>query len=166
MLYNEFLEGTGAIDSPDSYREYKRVEKIYMESDSCTKLDAYRMANVITVKEHEAQKRKAQKKELRWVMENIIPAAAYVRAMAERDHTYNGTSYWHRTPCGNLFELNLNCEINFRSMMLYDFVVNGKQIDISESGYKALPSAEFQSYRANWHDKTRTELEDMFGYIA
>lgn len=31
MLYREFLEGTGAVDNEDSYKEYKRVEQIYME---------------------------------------------------------------------------------------------------------------------------------------
>lgn len=166
MLYSEFLTGTGAVDNQASYNEYKRVEQIYMESDHCTKADAYRMANVETVKQYEARQRKARKDEIEWVKQNIISAAAFVRGMAEKDGTTEAMGFWHRTPCGNLFELKLNRQINGYSVLLYDFFVNGKQIDTSESGYNLLPSAEFQSYRADWHDKTLAELEELFGYIA
>jgi len=166
MLYHEFLEGTGAVDNQESYNEYKRVERIYMESDHCTKADAYRMAKVVTVKEYEAWQKKARKVEIEWVKQNIISAAAFIRGMADKEGTCGGMNYWHFTPCGNLFELKLNRQINGYSVLLYDFFVNGKQIDTSESGYTLLPSAEFQSYRANWHDKSREELEELFGYIA
>jgi len=166
MLYSEFLLGTGAVDNVASYKEYRRVERIYMESDHCSKEDAYRMAKVETVKQFEARQRKARKAEIEWVKNNIISAAAFIRAMAEKEGTVSGMGYSHRTPCGNIFELKLNRQINGCSVLLYDFFVNGKQIDTSESGYNLLPSAEFQSYRANWHDKTREELEDLFGYIA
>ena len=30
MLYDEFLNGTGATDNAYNYAEYKRIEKIYM----------------------------------------------------------------------------------------------------------------------------------------
>ncbi|MBE6954498.1 MAG: hypothetical protein E7449_01125 [Ruminococcaceae bacterium] len=166
MLYSEFLAGTGAVDNEESYKEYKRVEAIYMESSLMTKEYAYRMARVITVKEHEKQMKKARKAEIEWVMQNIIPAAAFIRGMAVKDGSWSGMNYWHRTSCGNLFELKLNREINGYSVLLYDFFVNGKRIDTSESGYKVLPSAEFLSYRANWHDKSRDDLEALFGYIA
>lgn len=57
MLYNEFLEGTGAIDTPANYAEYKRVEEIYMAADSMTKADAYRMAVVVTEKDYKKQQK-------------------------------------------------------------------------------------------------------------
>lgn len=162
MLYNEFLAGTGAIDNQANYNEYKRVEQIYMESDHCTKEDAYRMAKVITEKDIKKQ----CKDEIKWVKQNIISAAAFVRGMAEKEGTWEGMNYRYLTPCGNLFELRLNRQINGYSVCLYEFFVNGKQIDTSETGYNLLPSAEFQSYRADWHDKSPKELEDLFGYIA
>ena len=43
------------------------------------------------------------------------------------------------------------------------FTVNGRKVNIGDS---LLPSAEFQSYRADWHDKSLSELEELFGYIA
>lgn len=162
MLYNEFLAGTGAIDNQANYNEYKRVEQIYMESDRCTKEDAYRMAKVITEKDIKKQR----KDEIKWVKQNIISAAAFVRGMAEKEGTWEGMNYRYLTPCGNLFELRLNRQINGYSVCLYEFFVNDKQIDTSETGYNLLPSAEFQSYRADWHDKSLKELEDLFGYIA
>lgn len=162
MLYNEFLAGTGAIDNQANYNEYKRVEQIYMESDHCTKEDAYRMAKVITEKDIKKQR----KDEIKWVKQNIISAAAFVRGMAEKEGTWEGMNYRYLTPCGNLFELRLNRQINGYSVCLYEFFVNDKQIDTSETGYNLLPSAEFQSYRADWHDKSLKELEDLFGYIA
>lgn len=162
MLYSEFLAGTGAIDNQANYIEYKRVEQIYMESDHCTKEDAYRMAKVITEKDIKKQR----KDEIKWVKQNIISAAAFVRGMAEKEGTWEGMNYRYLTPCGNLFELRLNRQVNGYSVCLYEFFVNGKQIDTSESGYNLLPSAEFQSYRADWHDKSLRELEDLFGYIA
>lgn len=162
MLYNEFLAGTGAIDNQANYNEYKRVVQIYMESDHCTKEDAYRMAKVITEKDIKKQR----KDEIKWVKQNIISAAAFVRGMAEKEGTWEGMNYRYLTPCGNLFELRLNRQINGYSVCLYEFFVNDKQIDTSETGYNLLPSAEFQSYRADWHDKSLKELEDLFGYIA
>ena len=62
MLYSEFLEGTGAVGNQASYDEYKRVEQIYMESRHMTKEDAYRMARVETVAEHEKRMRAERKK--------------------------------------------------------------------------------------------------------
>lgn len=100
MLYSEFLEGTGAVENQASYDEYKRVEQIYMESDHCTKEDAYRMAKVETVEQREAKMKAERKKELAWVLENIIPAAAYIRGMAEKDGQW--TNFMFRSPCGNL----------------------------------------------------------------
>ena len=165
MLYEEFLKGTGAVDSPASYAEYKRVETIYLESDHCTKQDAYRMANVVTVAEHEKQQKKARKDELAWVKQNIIPAAAYIRGMSEKQD-YFRRDFSYLTPAGNLFELVLARNINCGSVKMYEFRCNGKKIDTTSTGYGLLPSAEFQSYRADWHDKSLKELQDLFGYIA
>lgn len=159
MLYSEFLAGTGAVENQASYDEYKRVEQIYMESDHCTKEDAYRMAKVETVKQYEARMKAERKKEQAWVMENIIPAASYIRGMAEKDGQWTNFSF--HSPCGNLWELKLEREINGWLVMLYSFWCNGKQV-IDQ----LLPSAEFQSYYADWHDKNLKELEDLFGYIA
>lgn len=166
MLYSEFLDGTGAVDNQQSYDEYKRVEQIYMESDHCTKADAYRMARVETEAEHKKRQKQMRKDELKWVMENIIPAAAYIRGMSEKACNFRDGGYWFVTPCGNTFELRLEHNINGGSVMLYSFWCNGKKLDISNSGYNLLPSAEFQTYRADWHDKSLKELEDLFGYIA
>lgn len=51
-------------------------------------------------------------------------------------------------------------------MKLYSFWCNGERIDTGYTGRTLLDSAEIQSYRANWHDKSLKELEDLFGYIA
>lgn len=166
MLYSEFLEGTGAADTQESYAEYKRVEEIYMAADTMTKQDAYRMARVVTEKELKKQEKAERKKELAWVKENIIPAAAYIRGMSEKEN-YFRRNPTYRTPCGNLFELKLEREINCGSVKLYSFWCNGKQIDLEKHcQYGMIPAAEIQTYRADWHDKTLAELEELFGYIA
>lgn len=165
MLYHEFLEGTGAVDNQASYAEYQRVEEFYMMCDGMTKEDAYRMAKVETVAEHEAKMRKAREDELAWVMQNIIPAAAFIRGMSEKDN-YFRKNFVYVSECGNLFEIREVKAINCRSVVLYEFWCNDKQIDTKSTGYGLLPSAEFQSYRADWHDKSLKELEDLFGYIA
>lgn len=165
MLYSEFLVGTGAVDCKESYTEYKRVEQIYMESDHCTKEDAYRMARVVTVKEHEKMMKLERKEEEAWVRDNIISAAAFIRAIAELNGSY-GPDYFYFSPCGNQYQLKLFREINGGSVMLYEMFVNSQQIDTSELGFKYLARAEFPSYRAGWHRKSRKELEDLFGYIA
>lgn len=149
MLYEEFLKGTGAVEGKATWDEYQRVEQIYMEASQMTKEDAYRMAQVKTIKQHEAEMAKARKSEMAWVLENIFPAAAFVRGMAEKNSTWSGMDYRHRTSCGNLFELKLVRKINGYSVCLYEFLLNGKQIDTQDTGYRLLPSAEFQSYRAN-----------------
>lgn len=48
MLYSEFLEGTGGIDCPANFAEYRLVKAIYMNSAAMTKKDAYRMARVFS----------------------------------------------------------------------------------------------------------------------
>lgn len=166
MLYSEFLEGTGAVENQASYDEYKRVEQIYMESAHCTKEDAYRMAKVETVKQYEARMKTEQKKELAWVMENIIPAASFIRGMSEKADYFRRNPVYC-SPCGNVFELKLEHEINCGSVRLYSFWCNDKQIDLEKCcSYSLLPAAEIQTYRADWHDKDLAELEDLFGYIA
>lgn len=161
MLYNEFLEGTGGIDTPANYNEYKRVEEIYMAADTMTKADAYRMAVVITEKDIEKQR----KAEIKWVKQNIISAAAYIRGMSEKAGLFC-KNFVYASPVGNVFELVLEREINGGSVRLYKFLVNGKKIDTSSIGCSLIDSAENQSYRADWHDKSLKELEDLFGYIA
>lgn len=166
MLYSEFLEGTKAVNNEATYAEYKRVEQIYMAADMMTKEDAYRMAQAETEDQYMARMQEAQKKELAWVKENIIAAAAYIRGMAEKQSYLKDGGWWWNSPCGNFWELRLERDINCHSVMLYSLWCNGKQIDMEISGYRLLPSAEFQSYRADWHDKTLAELEELFGYIA
>ena len=165
MLYHEFLEGTGAVDNQASYDEYKRVEAFYMACDGMTKEDVYRMAKVETVAQHEAKLKKARKDELAWVMDNIIPAAAFIRGMSEKA-CIGPAVYTHISPCGNTWQLKLERDVNYGSVRLYSLCCNGKQIDTESTGYGLLPSAEFQSYRADWHDKSLKELQDLFGYIA
>lgn len=162
MLYNEFLEGTGAVDNQASYDEYKRVEQIYMESDHCTKADAYRMARVETVAQHEAKLAIERRAEFTWVKKNVIPAAAFIRGMSEKAD-YFRHNFIYASPCGNLWELRLERDINGGSVRLYSLWCNGRKVNIGDS---LLPSAEFQSYRADWHDKSLSELEELFGYIA
>ena len=166
MLYSEFLKGTGAVDNQATYDEYKRVEEIYMAADTMTKEDAYRMAQVVTIDEQEKQMRTARKKELAWVLENIIPAASYIKGMSEKQGCFCRNLVYN-TPCGNLFELKLEREINCGSVRLYSFWCNDKEINLKKHcPYGLLPAAEIQTYRADWHDKTLAELEDLFGYIA
>lgn len=166
MLYSEFLNGTGAVDNEATYAEYKRVEEIYIAADAMTKEDAYRMARVVTIKEQEKRMKAACKKELAWVLENIIPAASYIKGMSEKQDCFRRNPVY-RTPCGNTFELKLEHEINCGSVRLYSFWCNDKQIDLKKHcQYGLLPAAEIQSYRADWHDKDLAELEDLFGYIA
>jgi hypothetical protein len=165
MLYEEFLKGTGAVEGEATWKEYQRVEQIYMQSDHMTKEDAYRMAKVETIKEREKKLALERKTEKAWVLVNIIPAAAYIRGMADKAGQWTNFSY--RSLCGNLWELRLEREINCGSVRLYSFWCNGKQIDTRPTtGYGLLPRAEFQSSRAGWHDKTQKELEDLFGFIA
>ncbi len=166
MLYGEFLEGTGAVDNQASYDEYKRVETIYMESSHMTKEDAYRMAKVETEEQHEARIKAEQKKEKAWVLDNIIPAAAFIRGMSEKAD-YFRRNFEYISPCGNHFELKEVRAINGRSVVLYEFWINDEKVKLNDyCQYGLLPSAEFQSYRADWHDKNLKELEDLFGYIA
>lgn len=166
MLYNEFLEGTGAVDNEASYAEYKRVELIYMESDHCTKQDAYRMAQVETVKQFEKRMKQARKEEKTWVLDNIIGACAFIRGMSEKKDFFR-KNFVYASACGNVFTLKLEQEINCGSVKLYSLHINDEEIDLSKyCGYRWMPSAEIQSYRADWHDKSLKELEDLFGYIA
>jgi hypothetical protein len=166
MLYIEFLEGTGAVDTKESYVEYKRVEEIYMAADTMTKQDAYRMAKVETVKQYEARRQKARKAELEWVKQNIISAAAYIKGMSEREDYFRRNPKFS-TPCGNVFELKLEREINCGSVLMYSLWCNDKQIELNKHcQYGLLPAAEIQTYRADWHDKSPKELKDLFGYIA
>lgn len=165
MLYSEFLKGTGAVDNQSSYDEYKRVEQIYMESDHCTKADAYRMARVETESQREAMMEQQRQKEVAWVMENIIPSAAYIRGMSEKAD-YFRKNLVYMSPCGNLFELMEVRAINCRSVVLYEFYINGEKVDTSSTGSALLDRAEFHTYQADWHDKTLKELQELFGYIA
>lgn len=147
MLYHEFLEGTGAVDNQASYDEYKRVEAFYMACDGMTKEDVYRMAKVETVKQHEAKLKKARKDELAWVMDNIIPAAAFIRGMSEKA-CIGPAVYTHISPCGNTWQLKLERDVNYGSVRLYSLWCNGKRIDTESTGYGLLPSAEFQLFQA------------------
>ena len=166
MLYNEFLEGTGAVDNEASYAEYKRVEVIYMESDHCTKQDAYRMARVETVKQYEKRMKKARKDEEAWVLDNIIGACAFIRGMSEK-RNYFSRDFRYVSPCGNVFVLKLENEVNGGSLRQYSLHINDKEVDLHQyCPYGWIPGAEIQSYRADWHDKDLKELEDLFGYIA
>lgn len=168
MLYSEFLDGTGAVENQQTYNEYKRVEQIYMESEHCTKADAYRMAVVETVEQYETRIKAERKKEIAWVKENIIPAAAYIRGMSEKaPYLRRDSSFVYISSCGNLFELKLVHNINCGSVMLYELWINSKKVDLkAHCQYGLLPSAEFQTYRADWHDKSLKQLEDLFGYIV
>lgn len=165
MLYEEFLKGTGAVDSQASYDEYKRVEAFYMACDAMTKEDVYRMAKVETVAQYEARMKKARKAEMKWVMENIIPAAAFIRGMSEKEDSFR-QNFEFVSDCGNHFEIRRVWSVNGGSVVLYEFWCNGKRIDTESTGYGLLPSAEFHSYRADWHDKSLKELEALFGYIV
>lgn len=165
MLYREFLEGTGAVDNEDSYKEYKRVEQIYMESDHCTKEDAYRMARVETYKEREARQKKERKAELKWVKENVIGAAAFIRGMAEKNMDWTMYEMNYQSTCGNKYTLKTERRIG--STELYSLWCNGKKVldETSESGWM-IDRAEIASYRANWYNTTLEELKNLFGYIA
>ena len=63
MLYSEFLEGTKASDNRYNYSEYCRINNLYMESDSMTKTDAYKLYNppndfVLTLLDENSQLKK------------------------------------------------------------------------------------------------------------
>jgi len=166
MLYSEFLEGTGAADNQASYNEYKRVEQIYMESEHCTKTDAYRMAVVETVAQYEARMKAERKAEESWVLKNIIPAASFIRGMSEKEDSFR-TNPVYKSPCGNVWKLRLEKEINCGSVKLYSLWCNDWKVPLmAYCMYSLLPGAELQTYRADWHDKSLKELEDLFGYIA
>lgn len=165
MLYEEFLKGTGAVENKATFNEYERVEQIYMESNHMSKEDAYRMAKVETIKEHGKKIAKERKTEKAWVLANIIPAAAFIRGMSEKANGIR-SNYSFVSPCGNRFELRLVREINCGSVKLYEMWINDKKVDMNGRAYHFLPSAEFSSYRADWHDKSLEELKHLFGYIA
>lgn len=162
MLYSEFLKGTGAVDNQDTYKEYKRVEQIYMDAPTMTKEDAYRMAVVVTEKEAKKIQKKAQKKEIEWVLDNVIGAASFIKAVSEKTD-YFRTVKAFTSGCGNQFELRKEGSMNGR-YDLFVLYINGKKADLGEN--YLIPGPELQSYRARWQGKSRAELEDLFGYIA
>lgn len=164
MLYEEFLKGTGAVETKASWDEYQRVEQIYMESNHMSKEDAYRMAKVETIKEHEKKMAKERKSEMAWVLENIISAVAFIRYMSEQEGRYSKLSY--RSKCGNFYELRLEREINGGSVMLYEFFINGEKIDTHSTGYGLLPCAEFQNYRSRWYNASIEQMRAIVGYIV
>ena len=43
MTYTEFLKGTNTQEGNKSWREYKFIEDLYMQSETMTKEDAYRV---------------------------------------------------------------------------------------------------------------------------
>lgn len=64
MLYNEFLENTGAKDTNYNYTVYKNLEALYMVNDSMTKQDVYKAAkNLIDNSLTEAEKKAEEMKE-------------------------------------------------------------------------------------------------------
>lgn len=162
MLYSEFLAVTGAVENQASYNEYKRVEQIYMESNHCTKEDAYRMAKVETKEEHEYMLIMKRAAEVVWVKRNLLPAAAFIRGMSEKEN-YFSEDYVYISECGNIWRLKRERSINYESVVLYSLWCNGAEIDM-DGMY--LDRSEFPPYRADWHDKSLKELEDLFGYIA
>lgn len=43
MLYSEFLRGTKALETPETYEQYQLIEKMYTDCESMTKEEAYRV---------------------------------------------------------------------------------------------------------------------------
>lgn len=43
MLYDEFIKGTRASETPESYEQYRLIEKLYTDCESMTKEEAYRI---------------------------------------------------------------------------------------------------------------------------
>lgn len=43
MLYSEFLKGTRAPETPDTYDQFQIIERIYTDCEGMTKEEAYRI---------------------------------------------------------------------------------------------------------------------------
>lgn len=43
MLYDEFLRGTRATETPETYEQYQLIEKLYNDCEGMTKEEAYRI---------------------------------------------------------------------------------------------------------------------------
>lgn len=43
MLYDEFLRGTRATETPETYEQYQLIEKLYNDCEGMTKEEAYRV---------------------------------------------------------------------------------------------------------------------------
>jgi len=67
MLYSEFLNGTGAPQNADTYNQYKEIEAIYMDRESMTKVEAYRLWK----RRYGEKSNKPRAKELREIKEAI-----------------------------------------------------------------------------------------------
>jgi len=81
MLYSEFLNGTGAPQNADTYNQYKEIEAIYMDRESMTKVEAYRLWK----RRYGEKSNKPRAKELREIKEAIREfknARKYVDAQA------------------------------------------------------------------------------------
>lgn len=137
-----------------------------MAADMMTKEDAYRMAQVETEDQYMARMQEAQKKELAWVKENIIPAAAYIRGMAEKQLYLKDGGWWWNSPCGTFGSFVWSEILTAIRLCFTACGATKSRSTWRAAGIGLLPSAEFQSYRADWHDKTLAELEELFGYIA
>lgn len=150
LLYSEFLEGTGAVDNESTRKEYKRVEQIYMQADLMTKEDAYRMARVEKGETYRRRLRKQRKLEKEWVIENIIPAAAHIRAESEKGNYFRRDLKFD-SECGNRYMLKEVYRANADSIILFEMYINGELIDVHETGRALIDKAEIGSCREDWY---------------
>lgn len=79
MLYNEFLSGTGAPQSADTYDQYKEIEAVYMAREGMTKTEAYKLWK----RRHGEKPNKPRAKELREI-KDAIREFKYNREFAKR----------------------------------------------------------------------------------
>lgn len=95
MLYDEFLRGTRTTENEYNYAEYRRIEKIYMDSDNMSKEEAYKLYNtpndlLLTLME-ENRKLRRQNSELTEKMRNMEKELEAANRKYEVEKNWNMT---------------------------------------------------------------------------
>ena len=82
MLYREFLAGTKAPETRETYEQFKAIEKIYMDCETMSKADAYAIW-----KKSYGKELKAKRKRMFDRANNLLCSVQIYEALPEVDQT-------------------------------------------------------------------------------
>lgn len=82
MLYSEFLAGTKAPETRETYEQFKVIEKIYMDCETMSKADAYSIW-----KKSYGKELKSKRKRMFDRASNLLCAVTEFNALPEGDQT-------------------------------------------------------------------------------